>query len=91
MTALCAVLINKDEAYAAFNSFKRFTKRDTLRAAVFFGTTPLETPLINSDSTAKTAAFASTGLPAASVSSALRTKVLMRLTRERFTAVRRSV
>src|SRR5918998_1022774 len=66
----------------------RLARRDTFREAVFACRMPFWAARIISGSAARRAAAASAWLPAAIASSTLRTKVRMRLRRERLIAVR---
>lgn len=74
----------------AERAFTRFTKREILREAVFFFKMPLLTARMISDSAVLIAAEASSALPAVMLSSALRTKVRMRVRLDLFTSVRAS-
>src|ERR671921_374281 len=66
----------------------RLARRETFRDAVFLCTMPFWAARIISGSAARRAAAASVWLPEAIASSTLRTKVRMRLRRERLIAVR---
>ncbi len=80
-----------DQLAPAPSAFTRADRREILREAVFFGSTPLITPRAISGSAAAKAALASAALPAARASSTFLMKVRMRETRARLVAVRRSV
>src|SRR4051812_4453559 len=78
-------------AAAGARALTRRDRREILRDAVFRWSAPLVTPRRSSGSASRNAARAVSTSPLARASSTLRTNVLMRLMRLRFTAVRFSV